>query len=118
MKALCTLLAALVLPLAAHHAWPVNEQKVITVTGKVTAIDWANPHPMFSIDVTTDKGIEKWQVGGPALNRMEANGWSKTTVKVGDIITGVGHQFTDGQKIVKLETLTLPGGKQMKVYAR
>ena len=118
MKALCTLMIALITPLMAHHAWPVNEQKLVTVTGKVTAIDWANPHPMFTLDVTTPQGVEKWQVGGPALNRMEANGWSKSTVKIGDVITGVGHQFTDGQKIVKLETLKLPSGKEMKLYAR
>jgi hypothetical protein len=60
--------------------------------------------------------MEKWQVGGPALNRMEANGWTRTTVKAGDVITGIGYQFTDGQKIVRLERVVLADGKQMRVY--
>ena len=43
-------------------------------------------------------------VGGPAIIRMTANGWTKTTVKPGDVITGIGYQFADGQKIVRLES--------------
>jgi hypothetical protein len=27
----------------------------------------------------------------------------KTTVKPGDVITGTGYQFSDGQKIIRLE---------------
>lgn len=30
---------------------------------------------------------------------MEANGSTKTTVKPGDVITGIGYQFADGQKM-------------------
>jgi hypothetical protein len=60
--------------------------------------------------------VEKWLVGGPAINRMEANGWTKSTVKVGDVITGTGYQFSDGQKIIRLERIVLPDGKEMRLY--
>lgn len=110
-------LVSATVPLAAHHIWPVSRTQLVTVKGTVTAFTWANPHPMISLDVRTDDGkIEKWQVGGPALNRMEANGWTRTTVKAGDVITGVGYQFTDGQKIIRLERVVLPDGKEMRVY--
>ena len=49
--------------------------------------------------------------GGPALNRMEANGWTKTTIKPGDVVTGTGYQFSDGQKIIRLEKIVLSDGK-------
>jgi hypothetical protein len=49
---------------------------------------------------------------------MERNGWSSTTLKVGDTITGIGYQFGDGQKIVRLERVVLADGKEMRVYAR
>jgi hypothetical protein len=52
--------------------------------------------------------MEKWQVGGPAINRMEAHGWTKTTVKTGDVITGVGYQYNDGQKIISLNESSWP----------
>jgi hypothetical protein len=107
------------IPLAAHHAWPVDMSKLVTVKGTVTRVDWGNPHPMFTIEVRADNGsTEMWQIGGPALTRMEANGWTKTTLKIGDVVTGTGHQFSDGQKIVRLERVVLPDGKEMRVYAR
>ena len=117
-KALVVLaLVSATVPLVAHHQWPVTRAQLVRVKGTVTAFTWANPHPMISLDVRTDDGkIEKWQVGGPALNRMEANGWTRTTVKPGDVITGVGYQFTDGQKIIRLERVVLADGKEMPVY--
>ena len=61
--------------------------------------------------------IEEWLVGGPALNRMEANGWTRTTVNTGDVITGIGYQFDDVQKIVRLERAVLADGRELRVYA-
>jgi Family of unknown function (DUF6152) len=115
---LVTLLSAAV-PLSAHHAWPVSREKLVTVKGTVTEFVWSNPHPMITVEVRADNGqMEKWLIGGPALNRMEANGWSRTTVKPGDVITGTGYQFADGQKIVRLERVVLAHGKEIRVYGR
>jgi hypothetical protein len=110
-------LAFAVMPLPAHHSWPVSYDHLVTVKGKVSELVWANPHPMMTIEVPSDDGrTEKWQIGGPALNRMEANGWSKTTVKPGDVITGIGYQFADGQKIIRLERIVLADGKVLLLY--
>ena len=107
------------MPLSAHHAWPVNQQRLVTVKGTVVDFQWGNPHPMITLEVpAADGNMEKWQVGGPALNRMQANGWTKTTVKTGDVITGIGYQYADGQKIIKLERVILPNGKEILVYGR
>ena len=104
-------------PLSAHHSWPVNLSRLVTVKGTVMEFAWENPHPMMTLEVRTDDGrMEKWLVGGPAINRMEGNGWTKTTVKPGDVITGIGYQFADGQKIVRLEKAVLADGKEIRVY--
>jgi hypothetical protein len=121
MYAVLTVLALVcsVIPLSAHHSWPVNTSRLVTVKGTVTGFAWENPHPMITLEVRTDDGrLEKWSVGGPAINRMEANGWTKTTVKPGDVITGIGYQFANGQKIVKLERVLLADGRQLRVYGR
>ena len=84
------LLAAVVavVPLSAHHSWPVSFGQLVTVKGTVTDFAWENPHPMISLDVRGSDGkIEKWSVGGPAITRMEASGWTRTTLKVGDVMT-------------------------------
>jgi len=125
MKSVC--ISALVIlalvsaavPVSAHHSWPVSYDKLVTVKGTVLEFTWANPHPMMTIEVQTNDGQkEKWQIGGPAINRMEANGWTKTTVKPGDVITGTGYQFSDGQKVIRLERVIMSDGKEMRVYAR
>ena len=124
MKALLVSVVALALvsgavPLSAHHSWPVNMSQLVTVKGTVMEFEWANPHPMITLEVRSDDGkVEKWLVGGPAINRMEANGWTKTTVKPGDVITGTGYQFSDGQKIIRLERIVFADGKEMRLYGR
>ena len=105
--------------LSAHHSWPISRGQLVTVKGTVMEFAWENPHPMMTLEVRTDDGkMEKWLVGGPAVNRMEANGWAKTTVRPGDVITGIGYQFADGQKIIRLERVILADGKEIRVYGR
>ena len=117
--ALALVLVLGAIPLSAHHSWPVNMDRLVTVKGTVMEFAWENPHPMITLEVRTDDGkVEKWLVGGPAINRMEANGWTKTTVKVGDVITGTGFQFSDGQKIIRLERIVMADGKEMRLYGR
>src|SRR5205809_5695617 len=85
MKALCVpafvilALVSAVVPLSAHHSWPVSYDRLVTVKGTVTDFLWANPHPMMTLEVVgTDGRTEKWTIGGPAINRMESTGWTKT----------------------------------------
>jgi len=112
-------LVSAAIPLSAHHSWPVSYDRLVTVKGTVVEFKWSNPHPMMTIEVPTNEGRpEKWEIGGPAINRMEANGWTKTTVKPGDVITGIGYQFADGQKIVRLERVVLADGKELRLYGR
>ena len=106
-------------PLSAHHRWPVDRSELVTVNGTVVEFVWENPHPMITLEVRNNDGVtEEWLIGGPALNRMEANGWTRTTVNPGDVITGIGYQFSDGQKIVRLERVMLADGREIRVYAR
>ena len=125
MKTLCMpafvilMLVSAVMPLSAHHSWPISYDRLVTVKGTVIEFNWANPHPMMTLEVPANNGrTEKWQIGGPAIIRMVANGWTKTTVKTGDVITGIGYQFADGQKILRLERVVLADGKELRLYGR
>jgi hypothetical protein len=112
-------LTGIAVPALAHHAWPVDMDALVTVQGTVTDFMWENPHPMISLTVATAEGAtEEWQIGGPAINRMEAKGWTRDTVKPGDMITGVGFQFRDGQKVIRLEKITFADGTEFSVYGR
>ena len=106
-------------PLFAHHSWPVDTRRLVTVKGTVTGYNWTNPHVMMGLDVaTTDGKIEKWDVGGPSTARMSGNGWDKNTLKPGDMITAIGYRFTDGQNILRLEKIVMASGKEMFLYGR
>ncbi len=50
--------------LSAHHSWPVNMDKLVTVKGTIQKIEWVNPHPMFTIEVR-DSGAEFKRISSP-----------------------------------------------------
>ena len=104
-------------PLSAHHRWPVNRSTEVTVQGTVAAYMWGNPHVMIALDVQADDGgVETWEVGGPSINRMAANGWDRNTLKAGDAITGIGYRFTDGSMIMRLERIVTSDGRELFLY--
>ena len=105
-------------PLLAHHDWPVDRTKQITVTGTVTAFTWADPHVTIALDVQADGTIEKWKVGGSNKKNTAANGWDKNTLKPGDVITGIGFRFKDGSNVAQLQKIVMANGKEMYLYGR
>ena len=116
---LVLMLLSAAVPLSAHHRWPVDRTRLVTIKGTVTDFVWSNPHPMITLQVQVEGGqTEKWLIGGPALNRMEANGWTRMTVRPGDVIMGTGYQFADGQKIIRLERVVLADGREIRAYGR
>ncbi|HVG73029.1 MAG TPA: DUF6152 family protein [Vicinamibacterales bacterium] len=106
-------------PSFAHHAWPIDRSKEVTVKGTVTAFNWSNPHVMIDLEIKTDAGkIEKWNIGGPSTERMTGNGWDRNTLKPGDVITGIGYRHSDGSNVVQLQKIVLASGREMLLYAR
>ena len=117
LGAIVILLAASAL--SAHHRWPVNRSTEVTVLGTVTAYTWRNPHVMIALEVRTDDGsIEKWEIGGPSINQMAANGWDRNTLKAGDVITGFGFRFSDGSRIMRLDRIVMSDGRELFLYGR
>jgi hypothetical protein len=91
------LLAAL--PVLAHHSFAAefDDQKPLRFTGTVTKLDWSNPHSHVYIDVKDDKGkVTNWEFQLGSVNALVRHGWSKTSVKPGDVITIEGYQAKDG----------------------
>jgi hypothetical protein len=69
------------------------------------------------------RGPGQWPAGEMADRRARAQSdggqcWTRTTVKPGDVITGTGYQFADGQKIIRLERVVLADGREIRVYGR
>ena len=115
LGAIGSLLAAT--PLLAHHEWPVDQTRQITITGTVTAVRWGNPHVMIYLDVEANGMIEKWTVGGSSPQFMTTCGWSKKALQPGDVVTVIGNRFKDGSNAARMRTTVMPNGKEMSYGA-
>lgn len=92
------LLAAV--PVVAHHSFAAefDATKPVKVQGVVTKVEWQNPHTFFYLDVTDDttKKVTNWafEMGSP--NGLMRNGWTRNSMKVGDVVSVEGSLARDG----------------------
>jgi hypothetical protein len=92
-------------PLVAHHGTAVFEMGTLTtVKGTVTNFEFMNPHALIYFDVEGKKGqIEHWVAEESSNNHLSRSGWSKNTLKAGDLITIAGHRAKNGARVLELQ---------------
>jgi hypothetical protein len=100
-------------PVSAHHGRSnYDVTGTATVKGTVTEFEWVNPHALIHLDVTGENGaVEKWIAETNSPNTLSRQGWSKTTVKVGDEITLVGHRVKGGGNYINFSKITFADGR-------
>jgi hypothetical protein len=94
----------------AHHAFSAefDIDKPITLTGTVTKIEWMNPHAWFYIDVSDDLGnVSSWgmELGSP--NLLMRAGWSRSALKVGDVVEVDAYRAKNGKNIANAKTVMI-----------
>jgi len=96
---------------AAHHSFAAeyDATKPIMLTGKVTKLEWQNPHTYFYIDVKDAKSNEvaNWAVELGSPNSLMRLGWSRKSMKIDDVVTVEGSLAKDGTKLVNARTVSL-----------
>ena len=97
---------AVVAPLAqAHHSFAVyfDPSKSVTITGKVTAFRFTNPHGMIALNVADASGkTTEWRAETNAPVVLVRRGWTREIIKPGDTITIEGWASRDGRPYIRL----------------
>jgi DNA/RNA endonuclease YhcR with UshA esterase domain len=116
MKPAWFLLAAMTLPVAAHHSFNAeyDDTKPVTVTGTVTKVEWQNPHIWFFLDVKAADGtVTKWAFSGGAPGQLMRRGITKDVIQLGATVVVRGFRAKDGSNNGSGGTVTFPDGRMV-----
>lgn len=101
---------------AAHHSFAAeyDATKPVKLTGKVTKLEWENPHTYFYIDVkdATTGQVANWSIELGSPNSLMRLGWTRKSMKIDDVVTVEGSLAKDGSKLVNARTVSLSGTGQ------
>ena len=102
-------------PALAHHGRSnYDVTSTATIKGVVTEFEWTNPHALIHFDVTGDNGaVEKWIAETNSPNTLSRQGWNKSTVKVGDQITLIGHRVKGGANYINFSKIKFADGREL-----
>ena len=102
-------------PLRAHHGEAnYDTEHMVSVKGTVTSFQFINPHVLISLDAKDDKGeIERWSAEARSPSMLVRVGWTKDTLKTGDLLTAYGFQSKNGAKILRLKKIVMADGREL-----
>lgn len=99
----------------AHHGTAnFDTTKSVTVKGQVTNFQFINPHVTIALDVKDDKGsVQNWQGALTSPNHLMRSGWSKDTLKIGDVITISGFPAKTGAPEIWIQKVVVASGEAL-----
>ena len=111
-------LAVVLLPalVQAHHAFRTvfDFNKTETIEGKVTNLEFINPHIRIHIDVANESGeVEQWLIVGPGRLSLARRGWADDMFAAGESITAIGNPARAGGDVIWLEKIIMPDGTEL-----
>jgi hypothetical protein len=108
-------LLTLCVQLSAHHGTAsYDTSKTATVKGTVTDFQFVNPHVLVFLDAKDDKGgVQKWQGELTSPNHLVRNGWTKSSLKLGDVVTLAGFPAKSGVTSLWITKVLLADGTSL-----
>ncbi len=100
----------------AHHSFAAefDGTKPTRLVGKITRVEWTNPHSYFYVDVVDAKGkITNWGCEGAGPGALSRRGWKKGDLKLGDTIVVDGYRAKDGSNLIDARRVTFPDGRSV-----
>jgi hypothetical protein len=102
---------------SAHHGTAsFDHTKLTTLKGTVTDFIFRNPHGAIDFDVKDSTGnVEKWEGFLTSPNWLARAGWTKNTLKPGDMITLSGNQSKTRPNALWITKILLPNGQELPI---
>jgi hypothetical protein len=106
------------MPLMAHHSFSAqyDSTKPVKLTGKVTKVEWTNPHIYFYIDVKDEKTgkVTNWALEMGSPNALMRLGWTRNSMKIDDVVNVEATLAKDGSNLANVRTVVLASnGKRL-----
>ena len=101
-------------PAWAHHSFAAeyDSSQVLTLTGKITKVEWTNPHIYIHIDVVEGGKVTSWALEGYPPNTLKRTGFLRSLLKDGDTITITAYKAKDATNTGAGREVTFPDGSK------
>jgi len=100
----------------AHHSFNAefDIEKPVSLTGKVTRMQWSNPHGWVYIDVEKEDGtVTNWALETSAANNLIRRGWKREDLPAGTTIVVEGFQARNGSPTANIRGIVLEDGRRL-----
>ena len=107
-----------VIPVEAHHSVLAYDGTTpTTVTGTVVKVLWQNPHAYIDLEVAMHGTRARWVIENEGPVALERLGWTRTSVRPGDVVTITGARARDGATRMRCASVTLANGGRLPCFA-
>ena len=110
------LLASVAVPVVAHHAFAAefDADRPVEFAGKVSKVEWVNPHVWIHIDVNLDTGsTEEWAFEAGTPNVLFRRGFTRDSLLPGTDVRVDGYQAKDGTNRANGRDITFADGTKL-----
>jgi hypothetical protein len=98
----------------AHHSFAMFDMsKSVSFKGTVKELQWTNPHVWIELTVQEKDGPVTYSFEGAAIAVLKRVGWTKDSIKAGDVVTVVGHPYKNGKPGGSIDHLILADGRKL-----